>query len=274
MSEPLRFTILGCGSSPGVPRINGDWGDCDPKEPKNRRLRCSLLVERKSETGATTVVIDTGPDFRQQMLNANVQNIDAVLYTHSHADHVHGIDDLRGYALANRRRVTIYADALTQERLDEGFGYCFTQPKGSMYPPILNAYEMEAFKPIIVSGEGGDIHALPILQVHGPIPSLGFRFSTCGDFSNGGLCYSPDVSDIPDVSIPHLKNLELWVLDALQYKEHSSHFSVAESLEWISSMKPKKAILTHMHIPLDYTVLKSVLPQHIEPAYDGMTIEV
>ncbi len=268
----MRFTILGCGSSPGVPRINGDWGACDPSDPKNRRLRCSLLVERVSENGTTIVVVDTGPDFRQQMLNANVENIDAVLYTHSHADHVHGIDDLRGYALAKRTRVTIYADQLTQSRLDEGFGYCFKQPEGSMYPPILNAYEMEAFKPVIVSGEGGDIYALPVLQTHGSIHSLGFRFSSDGDFSNGGLCYSPDVSDFPESSMNYLKNLDVWILDALQYKPHSSHFSVSESIDWLSKLKPARGILTHMHIPLDYKVLSSELPKSIQPAYDGMVL--
>lgn len=274
MSSTLRFTILGCGSSPGVPRINGDWGACDPAEPKNRRMRCSLLVERMSTNGKTTVVVDTGPDFRQQMLNAAVENIDAVLYTHSHADHVHGIDDLRGYALANRKRVTIYADAPTQERLDEGFGYCFVQPEGSMYPPILRAFEMHAFNPVVIAGEGGDIYALPVAQIHGSIPSLGFRFSTDGNFETGGVCYSPDVSEIPETSIPSLENLDCWILDALQYKEHSSHFSVAESLDWIKRVKPNHAVLTHMHIPLDYNVLKAELPDGIEPAYDGMILEV
>ena len=273
MTATLRFTVLGCGSSPGVPRINGDWGQCDPSEPKNRRLRCSLLVERSDGPNKTTVVVDTTPDFRQQMLNAEVRHIDAVIYTHSHADHVHGIDDLRGYALAQRERITVFADKPTTDRLYDGFGYCFTQPPGSMYPPILNAYEITEYVPLTVSGEGGDIHILPVLQVHGPIRSLGFRFSTDGEFLTGGLCYSPDVSDIPERSVPYLENLDCWILDALQYKEHSSHFSLGESLEWISRMKPKAAVLTHMHIPLDYQTLKATLPENILPAYDGMVIE-
>lgn len=180
MTDMMRFTVLGCGSSPGVPRIHGDWGDCDPDEPKNRRLRCSLLVERISDQGTTTVVVDTSPDFRQQMLNANVKSLDAILYTHPHADHVHGIDDLRGFALAQRERITIYADKQTQERLDQGFGYCFQQPEGSMYPPILNAHELFAGRPVMITGKGGNIHALPVFQVHGPIHSLGFRFSADG----------------------------------------------------------------------------------------------
>ena len=274
MSEKLRYTILGCGSSPGVPRIHGDWGACDPTEPKNRRLRCSLLVERISGDEITRIVIDTSPDFRQQMLNANVDRIDAVLYTHPHADHVHGIDDLRGYALAQRERITIYADQQTNARLYDGFGYCFSQPPGSMYPPILNAYELEPFRPVIITGKGGDIHALPVLQVHGPIHSLGFRFSVDGNFKNGGLCYSSDVSDIPDETIEYLTSLDCWIVDALQYKEHISHFSVSESVEWVNKLKPKSAVFTHMHIPLDYQTLKSELPEHIQPAYDGMVLEI
>lgn len=274
MSNSLRYTILGCGSSPGVPRINGDWGNCDPEEPKNRRLRCSLLVQRHGENGTTTVVIDTSPDFRQQMLAANVDHIDAVFYTHPHADHVHGIDDLRGYALAQRSLVTVYADNATMARLYDGFGYCFTQPPGSMYPPILRAYEIAPQQPIVTTGKGGDIHLLPVLQTHGTIHSLGFRFSTDGNFSNGGLCYSSDVSDIPDESIPHLQNLDVWIVDALQYKPHVSHFSVEESLDWIKRLGPKQAILTHMHIPLDYQTLSAELPDHVSPAFDGMIIDV
>lgn len=274
MTDTLRFTILGCGSSPGVPRIHGDWGDCDPNEPKNRRLRCSMLIQRISKEGVTSVVVDTSPDFRQQMLNANVTSLDAVLYTHAHADHVHGIDDLRGFALAQRERITIYADAATQARLDEGFGYCFKQPEGSIYPPILNAFELIAGRPIVISGKGGDIHALPVLQVHGPIFSNGFRFSSDGNFGNGGLCYSPDISDIPAESVSALQNLDYWILDALQYKPHISHFSVSESLEWIGKLKPNTVILTHMHIPLDYNKLNSELPDNVMPAYDGLTIEL
>lgn len=272
--DKMRFTILGCGSSPGVPRIHGDWGDCDPNEPKNRRLRCSLLVERISDHGTTRVVVDTSPDFREQMLSAKVPRLDGVLYTHPHADHVHGIDDLRGYALAQRERITIYADAYTMQRLEEGFGYCLKQPEGSMYPPILNSYLIEPGTAVEIQGEGGSIHALPIQQVHGPINSLGFRFSFDKNFKTGGLCYSPDVSDIPETSIAALDNLDIWILDALQYKPHVSHFSVSESLEWIDRLKPQCAIFTHMHIPLDYNKLCAELPEFVKPAYDGMTLEL
>ncbi len=273
MRDVLRFTVLGCGSSPGTPRIHGDWGACDPNEPRNRRLRCSILAERISATGKTTIVVDTSPDFRQQMLSADAKSLDAVLYTHPHADHVHGIDDLRGFALAQRERINVYADRATQDRLDEGFAYCFKQPEGSIYPPILNACELNAGKPVMVSGEGGNIHVLPVLQTHGPIHSLGFRFATEPRFDKGGFCYSPDISDIPVDSLQHLQNLDCWILDALQYKPHISHFSVSEALEWVQKLKPGKAILTHMHIPLDYQTLKAELPAGIEPAYDGMVIE-
>ncbi len=274
MSETLRFTILGCGSSPGTPRIHGDWGACDPSESKNRRLRCSLLVQRISGGETTSVVIDTSPDFRQQMLNSGAKSLDGVLYTHPHADHVHGIDDLRGFALAQRERITVYADKQTQARLDQGFGYCFQQPEGSMYPPILNAYELIAGRPVLIMGKGGTIHALPVLQTHGPIHSLGFRFSADGNFDNGGLCYSPDISDIPVESVEVMQNLDCWVVDALQYKPHISHFSVSESLEWVIRLKPKHTVLTHMHIPLDYQTLKDELPDAVEPGFDGLVIEI
>ena len=272
MSDTLNFTILGCGSSLGVPRINGDWGNCDPNEPKNRRLRCSLLVERIGPKGKTTIVIDTSPDFRQQMLSSNVGKIDAVFYTHPHADHVHGIDDLRGYAITQKSRITVFADQTTMTRLYEGFDYCFTQAPGSIHPPILKPYEIEAEKPVVVTGEGGEIHLLPILQTHGLIHSLGFRFSSDGKLDDGGLCYSPDVSDFPERSLKFLQNLDCLIIDALQYKLHTSHLSLSQSLEWIDRLKSKRAILTHMHGPLDYNVVRGEVPKHVEPGFDGLKI--
>lgn len=270
MSDILRYTILGCGSSPGTPRITGDWGVCDPKEPKNRRLRCSLLVQRIGKDGITGVVVDTSPDFRHQMIRANVGGIDGVLYTHAHADHIHGIDDLRGYALAQKKRIDVFADRPTLDRLHEGFGYCFKTPPGSMYPPILEAYEIVAGEKVTITGKGGDIVALPVLQSHGDIHSIGFRF---GNLDKGGLAYSPDISGVPDVSVPALQNLDYWIVDALQYKSHPSHFSVSEALEWIKQLSPERSYLTHMHIPLDYQTLKSELSGSVEPAHDGMVIE-
>ena len=172
----LRFTVLGCGSSPGVPRITGEWGACDPENPKNRRLRCSLLVQRIGPDGVTSVVVDTSPDFRQQMLNAGVSRLDGVLYTHPHADHIHGIDDLRGYALSQREQIPVHADNDTLEKLMSAFSYCFVTPEGSMYPPICKAHEMKAGRIVTIDGPGGPVHALPVHQIHGPIQSLGFRF--------------------------------------------------------------------------------------------------
>ncbi|MEZ5872049.1 MAG: MBL fold metallo-hydrolase [Nitratireductor sp.] len=268
-----RFTILGCGSSPGVPRINGDWGACDPANPKNRRLRCSALIERIGPQGKTVVVVDTSPDFREQMLMAGVNELDAVLYTHAHADHLHGIDDLRGYALTQRKRIDTYADAATLERLHSSFGYCYETPVGSNYPPILNAHLISAGKKVTIEGKGGGLTVLPVLQEHGSITSLGFRFG--GDLDNlkGGLCYSPDISDIPEQTVALLRDLDHWVVDALQYRVHLSHFAVSQTLEWIERLRPRHSVLTHMHTPLDYNVLSEELPDGVEPGFDGMVIE-
>lgn len=273
----MRFTLLGCGSSPGVPRIHGEWGACDPANPNNRRLRCSLLVQRIGAEGTTNIVIDTSPDFRQQMLAAKVGHIDGVLYTHPHADHTHGIDDLRGYVLVQKQRMRIYADKPTLARLYQGFSYCFETPAGSMYPPICKAHEISAGQSVTIEGPGGPIALLPILQTHGPINSLGFRFCAFdadGKPLPGGLTYSPDVSDIPPGSIPLLKGTQIWIVDALQYCEHISHFSLEQALAWIEKIAPERAILTHMHIPLDYEIVKKETPDYVEPGFDGMVIEL
>jgi len=272
----MRFTILGCGSSPGTPRIHGDWGACDPENPKNRRLRSSLLVERIGKGGKTTLVIDTGPDFRQQMLNARVSKLDGVIYTHPHADHTHGIDDLRGYALAQRQRIPVFADQPTLDKLNTSFGYCFAKPQDSMYPPILDPTIINHGEVFTVEGEGGPISTLPVPQVHGDIHSLGFRFgSFVGNKPNpGGLAYSADVSNIAQDQLENLRNLDVWIVDALQYQPHVSHFSLGEALEWIEILQPKKSYLTHMHIPLDYETVSAETPANVEPSYDGMTIEL
>lgn len=271
MSDVMRFTILGCGSSPGVPRIGGFWGECDPDNPKNRRRRCSFAIERIGKHGTTTVVVDTGPDFRQQMLDANIGKLDGVLYTHGHADHVHGIDDLRGFALIQRERINVYANTHTITRLHEGFEYCFKSPNPKMYPPILVAHEIKPLEPVTIEGEGGIITALPIPQVHGPIQSLGFRFD-CGQ--NKDVCYSCDISDLEDEAVKNLRGLGTWIVDALQYKPHVSHFSLEQSLEWIERIKPERAILTHMHIPLDYDKVQSQTPDNVTPAHDGLSFSI
>ncbi|WP_349434395.1 MBL fold metallo-hydrolase [Pararhizobium sp. A13] len=261
------FTILGCGSSPGVPRINGDWGACDPANRKNRRTRASLLVEQTGQDGGTTtVVIDTGPDFRAHMIAAKVHNLDAVFYTHAHADHIHGIDDLRGYVQHTGERMPIWADAVTMERIREAFRYCLETPPESGYPPIVEAKIIDpALPPITIAGAGGTIVFQPLLQYHGSIVSLGFRI---GDFA-----YCSDVSGFPQETIDKLSGLDALVIDTLQYKFHPSHLSVEQSLGWIERFAPKHAVLTHMHTPLDYETVMRETPDHVEPAYDGMRLE-
>jgi len=262
----LKFTILGCGSSGGVPRPALGWGDCDPKNPKNRRRRTSLLVEKREAEGVTRVLVDTSPDLREQLLDAEVDWLDAVLYSHDHADHTHGIDDLRALFLRRRRRVDVYLDERAGNVIRTRFDYCFKSPPGSDYPPIVTEHRLTAGAPVTVAGEGGTITALPFLQQHGDIPSLGFRF--------GGLAYSCDVSDIPPESVAALADLDVWILDALRYRPHPSHFSLDEALSWVERLKPRRAILTNLHSDLDYEVLRGKLPVHVVPAFDGMTFAV
>lgn len=267
MATVRRFTVLGCGSSPGVPRITGDWGACDPTNPKNRRTRAAFLVEQFGPDGTTTVVIDTGPDFRVQMIAAGVQNIDAVLFSHPHADHIHGIDDIRGFVLHNHKQIPIWADVATMERIREGFGYCLKTPPGSMYPPIVTENLIEPMDaPVTIEGAGGSITFQPLLQVHGSIHSLGFRI--------GNVAYCSDISDFPDETVPRLAGLDMLIIDALQYRYHSSHLSLSQALEWIERLKPARAILTHMHVPLDYDTVQKETPAHVEPAYDGLSFEM
>ena len=261
----LKFTILGCGTSGGVPRIGGDWGKCDPANPRNTRLRCSMLVEQESEAGKTTVLIDTSPDARQQLLNASVSWIDGVLYTHDHADHTHGIDDLRVVAINGRERVQVYCDAPTGTALESRFSYCFRTKEGSSYPPILNMNLIEVGEGFEIEGKGGAVQVRPYPQYHGDIMSIGYRF--------GNVAYSCDIKGLPEDSYRQLENLDVWIVDALRLTPHPSHFSLEESLQAIEKVRPKRAILTHMHTDLDYDALKAELPAHIEPAYDGMVFE-
>jgi phosphoribosyl 1,2-cyclic phosphate phosphodiesterase len=268
VSYRRRFTILGCSSSPGVPRITGDWGACNPRNPRNRRTRAAFLIEQIApDGGMTTVVIDTGPDFREQMIRAGVSSIDAVLYTHAHADHIHGMDDLRGYFHNSHRRIPIHADRPTMDRIREGFGYCLETPPGSNYPPIVRPILIENIeKPFKIDGPGGKITFRPHRQQHGEIQSLGFRI--------GNFAYCSDISDFGPEAVANLQNLDVLIIDALQYHFHPSHLSLEQSLGWIETLKPKRAILTHMHTPLDYDTVMAETPDHVEPAYDQMQIEV
>ena len=267
MSDLLRFTILGCGSSPGTPRINGDWGLCDPENPRNRRTRAAALVERiAGDGGVTSVVIDTGPDFREQMLMAQVKRLDGVLYTHPHADHIHGIDDLRGYVIEQRRMMDIHADAPTLARIRQGFGYCFETPAGSSYPPILRGHLIDHAVPVVIEGEGGPLTFEPLSQLHGEVISLGFRV--------GGIAYCPDSSGFPEATAARMADLDVLIIDALQYSMHPSHLSLQEALDWIERLAPKKAVLTHMHVPMDYATVQRETPDNVEPAYDGLVLEL
>lgn len=262
----LRATILGCGSSAGVPRIGNDWGACDPANPRNRRSRCSLLMERAGQGGITRLLIDTAPDLRTQMLAADVAHIDGVWFSHGHADHCHGIDDLRGFYLNGRRRIPVWAEAHMARLLKERFGYCFETPAGSSYPPILDLHLMHPGTEQVMHGAGGAIAGTPFLVRHGDIDALGFRF--------GAMAYTPDLNDVPEASLHHLEGLDLWIIDALKRGRHPSHFSLEDSLRWIALMAPKRAILTNMHIDLDYATLVRELPPHVTPAYDGLVIHL
>jgi phosphoribosyl 1,2-cyclic phosphate phosphodiesterase len=263
----LRVTVLGCGPSAGVPWIGAGWGACDPSNPKNRRRRCSVLVEQIDPDGAaTTVLVDTGPDLRDQLLGADVRRLDAVLITHEHADHIHGLDDLRPLAIVQHQRIPVYADRVTSQLLEMRFGYCFQTPAGSSYPPILTLRNLQPGTITSISGQGGSVEAMPFRMVHGDIDVLGFRF--------GSAAYAPDVSHMPDESLPYLEGLDVLILDALRYTPHPTHFSVSEALDLIGKVRPKRAVLTNLHTDLDYEALRRELPSHIEPAYDGMQIEV
>ncbi|CAD0183487.1 putative hydrolase [Ruegeria sp. THAF57] len=258
----LRCTILGCGSSGGVPRLGGHWGACDPDNPRNIRRRCSMLVERDGPEGTTSVLIDTTPDMRGQLLDTGTGRLDGVVYTHSHADHVHGIDDLRMIVFNMRERVPVWADGDTQNDLLGRFGYAFIQPENSPYPPILDLKTIDG--PFEVTGPGGPIPFHPLKVNHGSIDALGFRL--------GNLVYLPDVAEIYDDAWAMLEGLDCLVIDALRRSPHPTHAHLEKTLGWIEKLQPKKAVLTNMHIDLDYATVDAETADHITPAYDGMVI--
>ena len=274
MSGALRVTILGCGSSGGVPRATGDWGACDPNEPKNRRTRGGLLIEKwngpitdngGNRKDATVVLIDTSPDLRTQLMRDPPDHLDAVMFSHDHADQTHGIDDVRAYFLKRRAPIPAYVDALTGASLELRFAYCFRSTPG--YPAILKiSGELAPGTPTRVNGAGGDLDILPLAQDHGFCASLGFRV--------GGFAYTNDVVAFPKQSHEALRGLDLWIVDALREAPHPSHAHIGRALEWIEELKPKHAVLTNLNHDVDYQTLKARLPKGVEPAYDGWRADI
>ncbi|HEV2365960.1 MAG TPA: MBL fold metallo-hydrolase [Caulobacteraceae bacterium] len=268
MSAVLEVTILGCGSSGGVPRADGDWGACDPADLRNRRSRCSLMVRRLSEEPAdrqTTIVVDASPEFRLQALNAGMARLDAVLFTHGHADQCHGLDDIRAFALRQRERIPCWMDAATAVGLQARFAYVFAGE--GLYPPIAEACLTPALGHTwAIDGPSGAIRVSAFEQDHGGVRSLGYRF--------GGVAYSSDVVAFEPAVLEELRAVDVWIVDALRYRPHPTHAHVDRTLGWIEQVQPKRAILTNLHIDLDYVELASRLPERVEPAYDGLRFTI
>ncbi len=262
----LAVTILGCGSSGGVPRVGQGWGACDPANP--RESTPALLDIGDADRGAarTNVLIDTSPDLREQLIDAAVDHLDAILFTHPHADHTHGVDDVRGLVLESGRRIPAYLDEPTAKMLTDRFDYIFKTPPGSFYPPLLDEHRIHLGREVSVDGPGGAIEAMPFRLDHGDMDALGFRI--------GGLAYTPDLNSVPKESFRHLEGLDVWIIDALRHKPHGTHLSVGEALEWVAHFKPRCAILTDLHVDLDYETLKATLPANVTPAFDGMQIDL
>lgn len=261
-----RLILLGTGSSGGVPRVGGDWGVCDPKEPKNRRRRCSALVRKQAPGGGiTSILIDTSPDLREQLLDVGVTHLDGVVYTHDHADQSHGIDDVRALAIRQRRAIPVYFDPGTRESLTERFRYCFEGGKG--YPAILAPQTtVSAGQTFSIEGPGGAVEFLPVVMVHGAIACMGYRI--------GNVAYCNDVNELPPETMRQLRGLDVLVVDALRYTPHPSHAHLELALGWIDELKPKRAILTNLHVDMDYQTLCAELPAHVEPGFDGMEIRL
>ncbi len=268
----LRACILGCGSSGGVPRVDGDWGVCDPQNPKNVRKRCSLLVERAPslkvlETGvATRVLIDTSPDLRQQMLDSRVSHLDGVAFTHTHADQAHGIDDVRAFVYRRRALLDCVMSQETHDRLHSRFGYIFETPDGSKYPPLMQPITVDAGAPVAIPGPGGALR-LSLFDVrHGSEPCSGVRI--------GPLAYTPDVDGLDSTARQALAGISVWIVDALRDAPHPSHAHVDQALDWLNDIRPELGVLTNLHIDLDYAALNARLPQGVRAAYDRMSVIV
>ena len=254
----MRVTVLGCGPSTGVPVIGGDWGRCDPGDPRNRRRRVSVLVE----IGGVVILIDTSPDLREQLLDAGVTRIDAVVLTHAHADHLHGIDDLRSVNRLMRSAIPLHADARTLAEIGRRFEYVFkpVEEPGRFYKPTLVPHEIVG--PFEIHG----ISVLPFAQDHGFSTTLGLRIE--------GFAYSTDVTELDDNAFAVLEGVELWIVDCLRREPHPTHSHLAKTLSWIARVRPGRAVLTHMDQSLDYGKLSAELPTGVEPGYDGLVVEL
>lgn len=266
----LRVTVLGCGASGGVPRADGDWGVCDPANPKNQRTRCGMLLRQWRgppgvDADATIVLIDTPPELRLQLVRERVHHLDGVILTHEHADQTHGLDDVRPFALRQRRAVPAFMDEPTAAVLGPRFSYIFDGALG--YPAILSVQPLlQPPQTLAISGPGGTMRLTALRQDHGFIASLGVR---CGSFG-----YANDVVRLPDETLTRLEGLALFVVDALREKPHPTHAHVALALEWIERLKPAQAVLTNLHIDLDYAALAATLPAGVVPAYDGLSFDL
>ena len=254
----MRVTILGCGASTGVPAIGPDWGRCDPSDPRNRRRRASVLVE----IGPVSILIDTSPDLREQLIDARVGRLDAVVMTHAHADHLHGIDDLRALNRLMGQEIPLWADTKTLAEIRRRFGYVFDPPSepGRFYKPCLVAHEISG--PFAIDG----IAIAPFAQDHGFSTTLGFRI--------GPMAYSTDVVELDDTAFAALAGVELWIVDCFRRAPHPTHSHLDKTLGWIARVGPRRAVLTHMEQSLDYRELCAELPAGVEPGQDGLVIEL
>jgi len=257
MKKQLTGIILGCGSSGGVPRINGNWGICNPNNPKNMRTRCSLAVECEGNY----IAIDTSPEFRMQMIREKIHAIKAVLYTHDHADQAHGIDDVRAYSDMGRMPVPCYADPITSNILRKRFDYIFHQESHSEYPAVMSLNNFTDYEPFQIKNFS-DVNITAFEAPHGRIIARGFII--------GNMAYSPDVNGLSDKTLERLKKCDIWVVDCLRYKKHNTHANLEQVLQWHEIVQPKQMILTNLHIDFDYETLSKELPNGIIPAYDGL----
>ena len=253
----IKFTILGCGSSLGIPRIDGYYGSCDPKNKKNIRTRCSALISSKD----LNILIDTSPDLKSQLLKNKVKNIDTVFYTHSHADQTHGINELRVFSLKNRKKIPIYADQITKNNLKNTFGYCFKDYKN--YPSILDAKILK--KKHLLKDSKTQIIIKSLKVHHGSIKSICYII-------NDKCAYAPDVNKIDNKDLKYLKNLKYLIVDCLRYNFHPTHYNLEDVLKLIDKIKPKNTILTNLSNEIDYNEIKKSLPKNVTPAHDGLTV--